>query len=55
MLCSGADGFENKALNSARTQLGDASSDKAGHRVKALQLVDEAIGEVRAGIVAGAF
>ena len=43
------------ALQGARAQLVDATSDKDGHRVKAISLVDDAIREVRIGIVAGAF
>jgi hypothetical protein len=41
------------ALQNARVELEVASHDKAGHRATALRLVDEAIGEVRAGIAAG--
>ena len=41
-------------LQSARTALNRALADKSGHRVKALALVDQAIAEVKAGIVAGA-
>jgi hypothetical protein len=46
-----------KALNdleAARAALDHALSDKAGHRLKAIALVDQAIGEVKAGILAGA-
>jgi hypothetical protein len=46
-----------KALNdleAARVALDHALSDKAGHRLKAIALVDQAIGEVKAGIIAGA-
>ncbi|MFO1183505.1 MAG: hypothetical protein U1E56_01805 [Bauldia sp.] len=43
------------ALQGARAQLVDATADKAGHRIKAIALVDDAIREVRLGIVAGAF
>ena len=37
-------------LESARSQLNAAVPDKGGHRVKALALVNSAIGEVQAGI-----
>ena len=37
-------------LQSARSELQAANSNKGGHRERALQLVDDAIGEVRAGI-----
>lgn len=37
-------------LQSARSELQSANSNKGGHRERALELVDEAIGEVRAGI-----
>ena len=37
-------------LRSARSELDAATSDKGGHRAKAIELVDEAIGEVQAGI-----
>ncbi len=40
-------------LQSAKAALDVAVPDKAGHRVKAIQLVTDAIGEVRAGIGAG--
>jgi hypothetical protein len=43
-----------KALKSSRAELQTAMPDKAGHRVKAIELVDQAIAEVQAGIVAGA-
>ena len=33
-----------------RAELEAANSDKGGHRAKAIGLVDEAIGEVQAGI-----
>jgi uncharacterized membrane protein YqiK len=39
-----------RALQDARSQLQDASADKGGHRVRALQLVDQALAEVRNGI-----
>jgi len=42
------------ALQAARTALANATHDKGGHRVKALALVDEAIAEVKKGMVAGA-
>jgi hypothetical protein len=41
------------ALQNARSELQEASTDKAGHRVAALRLINEAIGEVQAGIAAG--
>ena len=37
-------------LRSARSELDAAMADKGGHREKAMALVDEAIGEVQAGI-----
>lgn len=37
-------------LNMAKNQLEKASADKGGHRVKAIALVNQAIGEVQAGI-----
>lgn len=40
-------------LQHARTQLNEAEKDKAGHRVNALNYVNQAIGEVNAGISAG--
>ena len=43
-----------KALKNSRAELQTATPDKAGHRVKAIELVDQAIAEVQAGIVAGA-
>jgi len=42
------------ALQNARGDLDRAEHDKGGHRVKALQLIDQAIEEVRLGIKAGA-
>ena len=42
-----------RSLRNARSELDLALADKAGHRVKAIGLVDEAIAEVNAGIVAG--
>jgi hypothetical protein len=41
------------ALQNAQAQLQEASADKAGHRVNALNLVGQAISEVNAGIAAG--
>jgi hypothetical protein len=41
------------ALNNALTQLNAAEPDKGGHRVNAINLVNQAIGEVNAGIQAG--
>ena len=43
-----------RALNNAKTQLQNAVPDKAGHREKAIGLVNEAIGQVEQGIRAGA-
>ena len=37
-------------LQGAKTELQVALSDKGGHRVRAITLVDEAIGEVEAGM-----
>jgi hypothetical protein len=37
-------------LNSARSELQAANTNKGGHRERAIELVDEAISEVRAGI-----
>jgi len=37
-------------LRAARGSLERADTDKGGHRVKAIELVDRAIGEVEAGI-----
>jgi len=41
------------ALQTARSELQVAEHNKAGHRVNAIRLVDQAIAEVRAGIAAG--
>jgi hypothetical protein len=41
------------ALQNAKSELQVAEANKAGHRVAALRLVNEAIGEVQAGIAAG--
>jgi len=41
------------ALQNAQAQLQEALADKAGHRVNAMRLINEAIGEVQAGIAAG--
>jgi hypothetical protein len=41
------------ALQNARSELQVAERDKGGHRVNALRLINEAIGEVQAGIAAG--
>ncbi|MCE0499098.1 MAG: hypothetical protein LV481_14250 [Methylacidiphilales bacterium] len=40
-------------LRSARHQLEIAADDKGGHRVAAIGIIDNAIGEVKAGIQAG--
>jgi hypothetical protein len=41
-------------LQSARAELVLATPNKGGHRERALGLIDQAIGEVRAGIAFGA-
>jgi hypothetical protein len=41
------------ALENAKTNLQNATSDKGGHRVKALDYVKSAIDEVKKGIEAG--
>jgi hypothetical protein len=38
------------ALKLARRELADASADKGGHRVKAIELVEQAIAQVEKGI-----
>lgn len=38
------------SLNKAKNQLEKATPDKGGHRVKAMELVNQAIDEVKAGI-----
>ena len=43
-----------EALRSAKRHLEEAEADKAGHRVKAIGLVESAITETEAGIAAGA-
>jgi hypothetical protein len=40
-------------LRQARTFLKNAAHDKGGHRVKAIDLTDQAIAEVEQGIIAG--
>jgi len=40
-------------LKSARHQLEMALDDKGGHRARAIGIIDNAIGEVNAGIAAG--
>jgi|HubBroStandDraft_6_1064221.scaffolds.fasta_scaffold1507646_2 hypothetical protein len=42
-------------LQAAWSQLNEATPDKAGHRVQAMNLVDQAINQVNAGISAGAY
>jgi hypothetical protein len=37
-------------LQAARSELQSALTDKGGHRVRAIELVDHAIGEVQAGM-----
>ena len=39
-----------KHLEEAKTALEKATADKGGHRVKAIELVDQAIKEVKEGI-----
>jgi hypothetical protein len=41
-------------LNAANDELSQASHDKGGHRVNAMQLISQAINEVNAGIAVGA-
>jgi hypothetical protein len=41
-------------LNSAYSQLNQATADKAGHRIQAMSLVRQAINQVNLGIRAGA-
>ena len=43
-----------KALQNAASQLQNAIPDKAGHREKAIGLVNQAIQQVNEGIAAGA-
>ena len=38
------------ALRNARTELNQAEANKGGHRVRAIQLVDSAIAEVKSGM-----
>jgi len=40
------------ALRSAKSALVQAKANKGGHRVKAMELIDAAIGEVEKGIAA---
>lgn len=42
-----------RSLREARVSLEKASADKGGHRVKAIDLVNQAIAEVNRGIEAG--
>ena len=42
-----------RALRNANGELNAALPDKAGHRVKAIQLTNDAIAETEAGIAAG--
>jgi len=39
-----------KSLQQAKIQLEKATHDKGGHRVKAIELIDQAISEVKQGI-----
>lgn len=39
-----------EALRNAKRELDEATSDKGGHRVRALRLVNQAIGEVERGV-----
>ena len=41
-----------RALQNARASLETAAANKGGHREKAIQLVDEAIRQVKVGMVA---
>jgi hypothetical protein len=41
------------SLQTARSELQVAEANKGGHRVNAIRLIDQAMGEVRAGIAAG--
>ena len=41
-----------RALQNARASLETAATNKSGHREKAIQLVDEAIRQVKVGMVA---
>ncbi len=57
--CGGTMGQPNmqsalSALESARGSLERSAHDKGGHRVRALELVNQAISEVQAGIEVGA-
>jgi hypothetical protein len=40
-------------LNAANDELSQASHDKGGHRVQAIQVISQAINEVNAGIAVG--
>ncbi len=42
-----------RSLGEARASLEKATADKGGHRVKAIELVNQAIAEVNRGIEAG--
>jgi hypothetical protein len=42
------------ALQNAEAQLEMATADKGGHRVNAINLINQAISEVQAGIAVGA-
>ena len=44
-----------QALQNARWNLNHAAHDKGGHRENALNLVEQAIGEVQAGIAVGGY
>jgi hypothetical protein len=57
--CAPAGGQPNmesalSSLNAARSSLERAAHDKGGHRVRAIELVNQAIAEVEMGIQAGA-
>jgi hypothetical protein len=41
------------ALQNAKSELQVAEANKGGHRVNAIRLINEAIGEVQAGMAAG--
>ena len=40
-------------LQNAKAELQAAAADKGGHRLRAIELVNQAMGEVQAGIAAG--
>jgi hypothetical protein len=53
----GDQGHMEKALNAlyqARYELSQASHDKGGHRVNAIQIINQAIQQIKRGIAVGA-